>query len=105
MAGGREERADEPLHPYAQELRDAHPRPEPDGLHTSAPPAGEASDAARMPNGCRFHPRCPVSEVRCERRSSPPCDSSPPAPDRLPHRGRPGKDALGGAEGREDGSR
>ena len=26
---------------------------------------GEAPDAARIPSGCRFHPRCPVAIQEC----------------------------------------
>jgi len=26
---------------------------------------GEPPDPARIPSGCRFHPRCPVVEERC----------------------------------------
>jgi oligopeptide/dipeptide ABC transporter ATP-binding protein len=55
----------EPLHPYTQALLQAIPAPDPGlrGLHR--PLRGEVPDASRPPAGCRFHPRCPVSEARC----------------------------------------
>jgi oligopeptide transport system ATP-binding protein len=59
--------SDAPLHPYTQ------------ALHAAVPPArfvlraecvpmavpGEVADAARLPAGCRFHPRCPLAESEC----------------------------------------
>jgi oligopeptide/dipeptide ABC transporter ATP-binding protein len=47
----------DPLHPYTQALLSvlpqSHPR-EPVVLH------GEPPDPAKIPAGCRFHPRCPA---------------------------------------------
>ncbi|WP_433172753.1 ABC transporter ATP-binding protein [Actinoallomurus sp. CA-150999] len=59
--------SDTPGHPYTRALQAAVPIADP-GL--DAPPAdlvvtGEVPDAADPPPGCRFHPRCPLSEDRC----------------------------------------
>ena len=55
----------DPAHPYTRALISAVPRPDP--LERSAPRilAGEASDAAHVPPGCRFHPRCPIAVPDC----------------------------------------
>src|SRR4051794_7684131 len=56
-----------PRNPYTQALVSVSPStdpPEPD-----APPrtilVGETPDAAHVPTGCRFHPRCPLAFDRC----------------------------------------
>ncbi len=56
-----------PRNPYTQALVSVSPStdpPEPD-----APPrtilVGETPDAAHVPPGCRFHPRCPLAFDRC----------------------------------------
>jgi oligopeptide/dipeptide ABC transporter ATP-binding protein len=57
--------SDEPLHPYARSLRDAGLVPDP-GVGTPSPTLrGEVPNAAAPPEGCRFHPRCPLAEDRC----------------------------------------
>ena len=51
-----------PQHPYTQALLSVVPdvaRSEPIVLQ------GEAPDPARIPSGCRFHPRCPVMLPEC----------------------------------------
>jgi peptide/nickel transport system ATP-binding protein len=57
--GTAEEIFANPRHPYTQALLKAIP----DVSHVGAPPAelprGEIPDAARPPQGCPFHPRCP----------------------------------------------
>jgi peptide/nickel transport system ATP-binding protein len=54
----------DPQHPYTRALVDAVP-----GLHTADSPArllaGEIPDAAAIPDGCRFAPRCPVALPEC----------------------------------------
>jgi oligopeptide/dipeptide ABC transporter ATP-binding protein len=56
-----------PAHPYTQALVDAVPVPVPGGGGRREPLAGELPDAARIPPGCRFHPRCPRRFGPCDR--------------------------------------
>jgi oligopeptide/dipeptide ABC transporter ATP-binding protein len=55
---------DRPQHPYTQALIAAVPR-----IDTAEAPRrslpGEPPDAAHVPAGCRFHPRCPIAVDRC----------------------------------------
>jgi oligopeptide/dipeptide ABC transporter ATP-binding protein len=53
-----------PAHPYTRALLSVVPQIGGD----QGPPIlleGEVPDPARVPTGCRFHPRCPVAEHRC----------------------------------------
>lgn len=53
-----------PVHPYTQRLFAAIPQ----GFVDSPPlPAvtGEAPDLRKLPNGCKFHPRCPLATQKC----------------------------------------
>src|SRR5262249_48610744 len=54
-----------PLHPYTQALRSAVPVPDP--AVAWDPPAlpGDPPSPIDVPDGCRFHPRCPFAEARC----------------------------------------
>jgi len=54
-----------PRHPYTQALVSVVPRPDP--RHAVHPQllVGETPNAARVPSGCRFHPRCPLAQPRC----------------------------------------
>ena len=50
----------EPMHPYTRALLDVVPDAErPDALQRPLL-AGEPPDPTRIPEGCRFHPRCPA---------------------------------------------
>lgn len=49
----------EPLHPYSQALLDAVPER---GMH---PIPGLSPSMIEVPEGCRFHPRCPYKTDRC----------------------------------------
>jgi peptide/nickel transport system ATP-binding protein len=55
---------DRPLHPYTQGLLEAFP-----SIHGPKVPLkgipGNPPDLARLPDGCRFHPRCPYAVQRC----------------------------------------
>lgn len=52
-----------PLHPYTQGLLQCVPRI---GVRAEPRPiAGESPDPARLPSGCKFHPRCPLVQPRC----------------------------------------
>jgi len=58
----------EPRHPYTRALVSVMPTPEPPVPGQRARRlilAGETPDAAHIPSGCRFHPRCPLVFDRC----------------------------------------
>jgi oligopeptide/dipeptide ABC transporter ATP-binding protein len=58
----------EPRHPYTRALVSVMPTPEPPEPGQRARRtilAGETPDAAHIPTGCRFHPRCPLVFDRC----------------------------------------
>jgi len=50
---------EDPKHPYTQALLRAIPEPDPRRAVARDLPRGEVPDAARPPQGCSFHPRCP----------------------------------------------
>ena len=53
-----------PRHPYTQMLLRAIPDPHaPPGVQPA--PAGEVPDPLAPPQGCAFHPRCPIAQARC----------------------------------------
>jgi len=63
-----------PGNPYTRALVSVSPSPEPPDSGTRAARtilAGETPDAAQVPLGCRFHPRCPVAFDRCSREEPP----------------------------------
>jgi peptide/nickel transport system ATP-binding protein len=67
---------DEPQHPYTKRLLDSLPII--GGPRALAPPIpGGPPDPERMPEGCRFRPRCPYAAERC--RSDPPLREVAPA--------------------------
>jgi len=49
-----------PLHPYTRALVSVIPVPEAGHRDGRILLSGEAPDAAHVPEGCRFHPRCPL---------------------------------------------
>ncbi len=53
----------EPLHPYTQALFAAVPRLS--GGALPRPIEGMVPDYTRAPEGCRFHPRCPMATAAC----------------------------------------
>jgi len=55
---------DNPQHPYTKALISAVPIPDPD-VKMNFRLGGQVADPARLPSGCSFHPRCPVSFDRC----------------------------------------
>lgn len=65
--GHRNELFSNPRHPYTQALLNAVPSPHPE--QESHPPqeaiTGEVPSLRNPPNGCRFHPRCPVAKPEC----------------------------------------
>ena len=57
-----------PHNPYTQALVSVSPSPDPPTAGTRAKRTilvGETPDAAHVPTGCRFHPRCPYAFDRC----------------------------------------
>jgi peptide/nickel transport system ATP-binding protein len=54
-----------PKHPYTNALLNAVPRVEVKTDQTLAAIPGSPPDPARLPQGCAFHPRCPVAIERC----------------------------------------
>ncbi|WP_198374898.1 ABC transporter ATP-binding protein [Neoroseomonas rubea] len=55
-----------PRHPYTRALIAAVLPPRPAGM-PEAPLAGDVPNAAEIPPGCRFAPRCPIRMDRCTR--------------------------------------
>jgi oligopeptide/dipeptide ABC transporter ATP-binding protein len=63
-----------PHHPYTAALVSVSPSPEPPEAGSRAQRTileGETPDAARIPTGCRFHPRCPLAFERCRTEEPP----------------------------------
>ena len=56
-----------PQHPYTQALVTAIPVPAAGGGGERELLSGELPDAADIPSGCRFHPRCPKRFEPCDR--------------------------------------
>jgi oligopeptide transport system ATP-binding protein len=70
----------DPRHPYTRALMLAVPRLAPG--RPSAVPAlpGDPPSPIRLPHGCRFRPRCPLTQDICEQ-EEPSLESSPPGRD------------------------
>jgi oligopeptide/dipeptide ABC transporter ATP-binding protein len=62
-----------PHHPYTAALVSVSPTPVPPsaGGPRRTILVGETPDAARIPTGCRFHPRCPLAFDRCKTEEPP----------------------------------
>lgn len=56
-----------PLHPYSQALIASVPTPDPTKRKERAPLSGEVPSPVNPPQGCRFHPRCPLAMDVCKR--------------------------------------
>ena len=59
-----------PRHPYTAGLLRSIPRLERDDERLQ-PIEGSVPDAADFPDGCRFHPRCPLAQDRCHSEAPP----------------------------------
>jgi peptide/nickel transport system ATP-binding protein/oligopeptide transport system ATP-binding protein len=61
----RQELFNHPLHPYTQALMSAIPIPKPNLERERVILQGEVPSPLNPPEGCRFHPRCPVMMDHC----------------------------------------
>ncbi|ASY61085.1 ABC transporter ATP-binding protein [Sinorhizobium sp. CCBAU 05631] len=64
-------------HPYTVALRDATPKLHHEADRGGIPLKGEVPSAARVPSGCRFHPRCPLAFERCRVEEPPAIEVGP----------------------------
>ena len=65
-SGTLEDIFDHPSHPYTQGLFDALPKLDEDSRRLR-PIHGLPPDAAKLPEGCAFHPRCPYATDACRK--------------------------------------
>lgn len=54
-----------PGHPYTRALLSAVPVPDPRVKKVREVPGGDVPDAASLPSGCPFEPRCPLADEHC----------------------------------------
>jgi oligopeptide/dipeptide ABC transporter ATP-binding protein len=64
--GPAEQVVREPRHPYTKALLSVVPRRDPRERTRPEILSGETPDAVRIPQGCRFHPRCPIAIAECK---------------------------------------
>jgi peptide/nickel transport system ATP-binding protein len=63
--GAAREIVEDPRHPYTRALLSVVPKRDPRERTTAQVLEGETPDPIEIPQGCRFHPRCPIAEDRC----------------------------------------
>jgi peptide/nickel transport system ATP-binding protein len=66
-----------PLHPYTQALIAAVLIPDPAVRRNEPRIKDMVPSAARVPSGCRFHPRCPLAFARCSQEAPPMVEKQP----------------------------
>ncbi|WP_276256856.1 ABC transporter ATP-binding protein [Halomontanus rarus] len=67
---------EEPAHPYTRALLNATPNLSAP-LEEMRPIAGESPDPVNIPEGCSYHPRCPLADEECETIDPGPYDAGP----------------------------
>lgn len=67
--GNTEDIIKNPLHPYSKALIDAVPSPNPQEAGINVTLEDEAPNPIDLPQGCRFHPRCPMAMDVCRTKS------------------------------------
>jgi oligopeptide/dipeptide ABC transporter ATP-binding protein len=76
--GSADEITFNPRHPYTVALRNATPQIGGNANRAELPALqGEVPSAARVPKGCRFHPRCPLAFDRCKAEEPPATEVGP----------------------------
>jgi oligopeptide/dipeptide ABC transporter ATP-binding protein len=75
--GPAERVVSDPRHPYTRALLSVMPSPDPSRRAERQILRGETPDAARIPEGCRFHTRCPLVFDRCREESPPDVEVGP----------------------------
>ncbi|WP_426411751.1 ABC transporter ATP-binding protein [Bradyrhizobium ganzhouense] len=76
--GSADEITFSPRHPYTVALSNATPKLRPGAHHLELLSLhGDVPSAARVPNGCRFHPRCPMAIDRCRQEEPPAIEVGP----------------------------
>ena len=66
--GSKERLFANPLHPYTQALLSSIPVPNPERKKKAVELQGDVPSAINIPEGCRFHPRCPFARFECIRK-------------------------------------
>ena len=71
--GDADDVIDNPMHPYTQALIEAVPEPKPGMLEVikKLPISGAIPSPANIPQGCRFHTRCPYADESCSSMEEP----------------------------------